>query len=199
MVWQSPAGEVEWALASTLIRAFPERIRRERAFSGGASIELLVNGEAFVVQVRGELSWSHPVDAAELKKKFMRDVLSILRARHAPDFSAAAVSRTDIDGTPLAQVEVEFSGIRMILDIDPQTRRVLALSYIGRGEGGDWSEIVHSFSDFREIDGITLPFKQVATHNGKPLYGESLAIDRILINADIDPTLFERPATTGVQ
>lgn len=196
-VLQSPRSAPEVALAWTLIRAFPERTRREMTLSGGAFwIWVLVNGEAFSVTSH---SYTRPLHAANLKKEFMRDVLSTLRARHAPDFVAAAVSRTDIDGTPLAQVEVEFSGITMILDIDPQTGRVLALSYIGRGEGGDWGKVVHSFSDFREIDGMTLPFKQVATHNGEPLPGESLAIDRIVINADIDPTLFERPATSGVQ
>ena len=198
-VWQSPGGEAEMALAWTLIRAFPERTRREWTFSGGASRWVLVNGEAFVVHVRRGGSTSLPVHTANLKKEFMRDVLSTLRARHAPDFAAAAVSRTDIDGTPFAQVEVEFSGTRMILDIDPQTGRIFALSYIGRGEDGDWGKVVHSFSDFREIDGMTLPFKQVATHNDEPFPGESLAIDRIVINGNIDPTLFERPATTGVQ
>jgi len=199
-VWQSPRGAPEVAFAWALIRAFPERTRREMTFSGGASI-WVHNGEAFVVNKRSNVAYrgTRPLHAANLKKEFMRDVLSTLRARHAPDFAAAAVSRTDIDGTPLAQVEVEFSGITMILDIDPQTGRVLALSYIGRGEGGDWGKVVHSFSDFREIDGMTLPFKQVATHNGEPLPRKSLAIERIVINADIDPTLFERPATSGVQ
>ncbi len=54
-------------------------------------------------------------------------------------------------------------------------------------------QVVESFSDFRTVDGLVLPFRCSATWNGEEHRALSSTTRSIVVNPEIDATLFERP------
>ena len=91
------------------------------------------------------------------------------------------------------KVMVELQEARYTLGIDPATGRILSLSYNRRGRQGTFGEFIQTFSDFRAVDGLTLPFKVDATFDGQPWKNQSSTVETIVINGAIDPALFEKP------
>jgi hypothetical protein len=96
-------------------------------------------------------------------------------------------------------VAVELDGTSYTLGIDPAAGQVLSLSYQRRGPEGTFGQFVQVFSDFRTVDGLTLPFKISATFNSQPWKDQSSTIEAITINGKVDPALFERPQTAKPQ
>ena len=95
--------------------------------------------------------------------------------------------------TTVEQVAVGIDGISYTLGIDPATGRILSLSYRRRGPAGDFGQLTKVFSDFRAVDGLTLPFKITAAFNDQPWKEQSATIESITINGKVDPALFEKP------
>jgi hypothetical protein len=47
------------------------------------------------------------------------------------------------------------------------------------------------FSDYRDVDGIKVPFTAELMHDGRPVLTRTLT--EVRFNAPVDPTLFTRP------
>jgi len=54
-------------------------------------------------------------------------------------------------------------------------------------------QIVINYSDFRTVEGLSLPFKMAATFDGQPFPALSATIDSLTINGQIDPSTFKKP------
>jgi hypothetical protein len=52
---------------------------------------------------------------------------------------------------------------------------------------------VINYSDFRTVEGLSLPFKTTATFDGQPFPALSATIEAITINGQIDPSSFKKP------
>ena len=85
------------------------------------------------------------------------------------------------------KVTIQLQETRYTLGIDPATGRILSLSYNRRGPQGTFGEFIQTFSDFRAVDGLTLPFKVDATFDGQPWKNQSSTVETIVINGAIDP------------
>jgi hypothetical protein len=137
---------------------------------------------------------------AEIEKRFKRDAIEALRARTNADFKVAATGSGIVGETTVEQVAIRFGGVHLQLGIDTKSGRILSLSYRGRNQGsGEVGEIVLTFSDFRDVNGLMLPFKRSGTFNGVPDQRLSFTAESITINGQVDPTLFEKPKTSGGQ
>jgi hypothetical protein len=75
----------------------------------------------------------------------------------------------------------------------------LSLSSWRRGPQGNFGQFVQAFSDFRTVDGLTLPFKITSTFDGQPWKEQSPTIEQISVNGKIDPALFEKPKANKAQ
>ena len=49
------------------------------------------------------------------------------------------------------------------------------------------------YSDFRTVEGLSLPFKTTATFDGQPFPALSATVEAITINGQIDPASFKKP------
>src|SRR5262249_1013035 len=105
------------------------------------------------------------------------DPVVLLRARTRSDFKAWA-SEND--------VVIELPGFTTTLGIDPGTGRVVNQTYRGRGPGGVLGQIAINYSDFRTVEGLSLPFKMAATFDGQPFPALSATTEAIKVNAQID-------------
>lgn len=178
-----------------LTRLFPDSVRRERTAAGRSSIQVIKPGEMFVVYQQERVFPSSEIARAELEKSFRRNQLEILRARQRSDFKAYAIGQGKAGEAVVEIIGVEFGGITARVGIDA-TGRILSLSYRGRNSEGGVGEITETYSDFRAIADITLPFKITGAFNGATTADLSFVVDEIQINPNMDPALFEKPKVT---
>lgn len=189
--------DVEIRLSLTML--FPDRVRAEQTspdFANPTVIRkvavVMSGGDAFAITNEGV----NPIpDAyrADQQRELNRRPLAILRARKNSGFSAAAIGSATIADNNVEEILVTIDGLSQVLGIDPASGRILSLSYKRRGPGGEFGQVVKTFSDFREVNGVTLPFKISATFNGQPWKEQSSTIDSIAVNSKVDPALFEKP------
>jgi hypothetical protein len=125
------------------------------------------------------------------EKEVNRRLLSILRARKS--LNPTAIGSGKIGETPVEQVAIEVDHASYTLGIDPATGRILSSSSWRRGPEGNFGQFIQTFSDFRTVDGLNLPFKITGTFNNQPWKEQSPTIETIAVNQKIDPSLFEKP------
>lgn len=170
----------------SLTWGFPSRLRRETEFSGyGVFSEVLTPGDAFSVSAGGGVEPFVAAQRAGLERVRERSVPAILRGRHAASFKAAALDAE--------RVAVKHAGHVYVLGVDPGSGRVLSLSYAGRGPSWRFGEVVESYSDFREVGGLALPFRRDLTWNGEAVPRRSVTLSSVIVNGEIAPALFARP------
>jgi YHS domain-containing protein len=188
-------GEVE--VKSSLTIVFPDRIRFEQVMpdwndpSKVRQMAMVISaGEAFGIMsgVARQLP-----DSARIgqEKEVNRRLLSILRARKS--LNPTAIGSGKIGETPVEQVAIEVDHASYTLGIDPATGRILSSSSWRRGPEGNFGQFIQTFSDFRTVDGLNLPFKITGTFNNQPWKEQSPTIETIAVNQKIDPSLFEKP------
>jgi YHS domain-containing protein len=196
---RGPNDDFEAKVNLDLLIVFPDRIRLALSMPAYNDpsvmvqpVMVLLPGDAFMIAPRGVRPL--PAEArAEQEQQIQRKPLSILRARNGAGFKAAASGPGKAGETAVEKVTVELASERYTLGIDPATGRILSLSYKRRGPQGNFGEFVQTFSDFRAVDGLTLPFKITVTFDGQPWKDQSSTIETIVINGAIDPALFEKP------
>jgi YHS domain-containing protein len=185
-------------IKTALFMVYPDRVRQERTLPFGTVATVLAPAGNFFAAPRSTGDIIEEQRAA-LQKQFMLNPLAILRARREAGFKAAAVGASKVGEASVEAVDVSFGGVRARLGIDPATGRVVTLSYRGRGDTGAFGEIVQTFSDFRTVGGLTLPFKTVGTFDGEPAPAQTSTVESIVVNAEIASALFERPKPAGGQ
>ena len=196
---RGPKGEVEVKVNLDLLIVFPDRIRLALSMPDYSNPSTMVQrvivmlpGEAFMIAPRGALPM--PAEArADQERQIQRKPLSILRTRNGVGFKAVAAGPGKAGEAAVEKVTVELAGARYTLGIDPSTGRIMSLSQKRRGPQGNFGEFVQTFSDFRAVDGLTLPFKVVATFDGQLWKDQSSTVEAIAVNGAIDPALFEKP------
>jgi YHS domain-containing protein len=189
------SGDLQFKTVTT--RVFPDMIRREQTRSFGTVTNVLAPAGSFNVfqnDTRKNVRSIREFQRADLEKQYKRNVLELLRARKQPDFKAAAVSAGVSGDSGIEQVAIALGDIRVRLGVDATNGRVLNLSFVGRSlNTGEIGEIVQTFSDFRDVDGLVIPFKVTGTFNGTADPQLSYTVESVAINVKVDPALFEKP------
>ena len=173
-------------IRNVLTLAFPDVVRQEAVRQNFTLVSVITPAESFVVVNKA----SRPMPAANrtaIQKDLYHDLVVLLRARTQPDFKAW------LAGDSAERVDIELPGFATTLGIDPGTGRVVNQSYRGRGPGGVLGQIVIDYSDFRTVEGLSLPFKTTATFDGQPFPALSTTVEVITINSQIDPSSFKKP------
>ena len=179
-------------MKTALYIVYPDKLRQERTFPFGTIANVVGPADSFFAMPR-EAHDMTPEQRAAAQGQVKRSLLHVLRARKGQGFAAASTGAAKVGEANVEQVAVTFEGVSLVLGIDSATGRVHTLSYRGRGPGGAFGEIVHAFSDFRAVEGLTLPFKTSATFNGVAEPSLSFTAESIVVNGAVPPALFERP------
>ena len=163
--------------------AFPDTLRQETVRPNFTLVSVITPADSFVT-VSNRTRPMAEDNRAAIYKELNRDPIFLLRARTRPDFKASGTEDS---------VDVELAGFATTLGIDPGTGRVVSQTYRGRGPGGVVGQIVINYSDFRTVEGLSLPSKTTATLDGQPFPALSATTEAITINGQIDPSSFKKP------
>jgi predicted Zn-dependent peptidase len=189
MEMTGPGGSMEVPVRTVV--APPDRVRNEMTLPFGEMVVALDGeggGWAKSPQGVNDLPGSQ---LQELRRALDRNVVVLLQARDEAGFTAAAIGSGEVAGTAVEQVRVRHDEVDAVLAIDPESGNILAISYRGAGPGGAPAEIELRFSDFRAVDGLSMPFVTERIVDGERAGGGTMTTARI--NPDIDPAEFVRP------
>lgn len=197
--------ETPYKLVTT--RSFPNFVRQEQARVFGTTNATIINvlsaNDAFTVYQSNARTNLQSISAAarkELARQLSLTPLEILRARKRADFKAAYLGADKVGDAVVEQLAVMLDGQIVKLGLDAANGRIVSLAFRGRNAGnGELGEISRSYSDFRTVDGLTLPFKTTGAFNGQPDPQSNYTIETLTLNVKIDAALFEKPKPTGAQ
>ena len=185
----TPQGEMSLKVETSIV--LPDRLRSVVTLPFGQMVRVLNGDGSFAQSPQG----TAPLPEAQrdqLKKTLRRLVPVLLRHRDDESFKAVATGPGEIDGTSVERVHVELAGDASTLCVDPETGRVLSLTYRGTSLTGTPGELEQRFSDFREVDGLILPHALTTTFEGEPMLKSQ--VDSTEVDVAIADSEFEMPA-----
>ena len=184
---KTPQGDVSIKVVSTL--AMPDRMRQELETPMGQMVRVISGSEGFMNTPMGAQPMPDS-QRAEMGKGIRRQPIFIAQHRNDADLKTQHLGSETIDGVKAEVVLVTFAGDDIKIYIDPETGRVLREAYRGQSQGGP-GEFIATYSDFRQVSGVTFPFKTQVTMNGEPVQS-SVSVE-IVLNPEIDAAMFTKP------
>jgi YHS domain-containing protein len=169
--------------------AFPGRYRNE--YDWGGSLDATVLAEGRVFNLTSKETWERevPVKGA-FERALYRHPLAIVKARRNPGFLAVAAGTGKAGDADIELLTVAYRGATSTLGLDPKTGRILQIAY--RDRQGAFGDRVQRFSDFRDVAGLSLPYKIEERFNGNVIANPAITVESIAINLKLDAGLFRR-------
>jgi len=169
---------------------FPDRFRQSSAGETLRTADVTVGETGF--RVSNDAAWDmEPAETQFLRRDFFRRPLVVAKWRNDPHLTAIAAGEGQVGDAPVEWLKVGLFGATTTFGIDSKTGRVLQANYVGRTPGviGD---VTKTYSDFRDIAGIPVPFATTVVYLGTsaPRTGTLDAFD---INPQLDKELFAKP------
>lgn len=157
-------------------------------------------GEVVMARM-GQLGWKKtprglddlsPDDIADIVEDRGRSFWSLFSRPDTYQFQSLGTDQ--IDGKACDAVRISGGGLRksVILFVDPQTKKPVAIRYPGSSPDGGPAEIMELYSDWRAVGSVQLPYGIKTTLDGKP-FGTG-TVKSFTVNGEVDAKLFERPA-----
>jgi YHS domain-containing protein len=180
-----------------LTLAFPDRIHHEYAWGEARYGSVAVDDRGWF-QSKDDLRPMHPQQRAAMRRKHLaHHPLAILKQRGRPGFVAGAGGPDKLavngDTIDIEKVTVWFDGVTTELGIDPKSGRIHSVAYRGRGPKIMLGRVRRVFTEFREVDGLTLPVASTVSFDGDPIEDSAVTLTSVSIN-DADATIFEPPS-----
>ncbi len=135
-----------------------------------------------------------PAMKDEMVKDMKREMLLVAQQSENPKYVFTVGGAAKVDEVETRILEVNADGSQERWFVDPQTGRVLRVSHQAMEMTGPVQR-VRDYSDWRTVDGISLPFKSRITSDGQES-GAAQATE-VEFNPAVDPKLFEKPAESA--
>ena len=191
VVANTPQGELTIESKETFV--LPDRFRQDMTLPFGQIVIVLAGAEGWMQSPQGEQTMPASM-RGQIEEQIASTPLLLLRHRAEPGFEAVAAGEGKTGDAATTLVTITFKGRATTLGLEPATGRVLSAAFRGAGPDGTPGDILQTFSDFRPIKGLTLPYGQVSTRNGEP--SATVKMSSIAINEPIDEALWKRKAAT---
>lgn len=167
----APAGEI--GFNGTLAFAVPGKTRLEMSIDAfGQKVELVqvVNGDKARQTENGKAADLTPAVRAELKESAaVHELSQLVPLLDATKYTLTAEPDATVGGVASAVVLVKKAGTKDArLYFDRMTGRLAGMRRAGLNPDGKEVDELTVFSDFKLVEGMTVPMKSAVTHDGKP-------------------------------
>ena len=154
-------------------------------------------GGWFIAQ--GRAFPQNPEGLENARAESSRHLVTLLRARGTAGFIAAALPAATVDGVAVDRVRIKNGGLDVTLNLDKKSGQVHSLAFTGRNMDAEIGDYTLVLSDYRDVNGLRLPFAERALFNGAPDDFMTRTIQSIEVNAQLDAALFAPPPAAGGQ
>jgi hypothetical protein len=190
MTVAGPDGPVDLP-AITSIR-YPGAFRVEAETPAGPLVQVFNSG-SFWVRDRQRGVYEPPQKFADdMRANVQRDALRLLLGLADGRVPARRVADLDSGGRTFQALEVGGDGMRpLTLLFEPSTALVRMMRYTTEtGPAPEPTE--EEFSDYRNVDGIQVPFTTVVRRSGQQVLRR--VVNSVEFNVPLDPALFTKPS-----
>jgi len=184
----TPQGEM--SIAGEEVTVYPDRTWQKMATPGGEMVIVVTPQAAFMAGPQGARDFPASMKD-EVNKDLLRDPLAVAQHFDDPKYAFSAGSTEKIGDADARILDVNAGGAEVRWFVDPQSGRILRASWQGISMNGP-GETVADYSEWKSVDGVTMPFKETRSQNGAKAM--SIEVTNVELNPTIDPKIFERPA-----
>jgi zinc protease len=162
--------------------------------SGMGNLAVVVTPKAAFMTAGGESKDLTGAQREDIEDSIKRDPLNVAQHLNDPKYNFTANGTEKVGDVEGAVLDINADGAKARWVVDPKTGRILRTEF-QRLTQGKWVHRIEVHSDFRTVDGVTVPFKSVLTEDGKDTGNTELT--EFVVNPKVDPKLFERPASAA--
>lgn len=159
---RTPMGEM--ALESREIFVFPGIIRTESRHAFGKMESFFDGAGGWRLTPQGVQDMPERLMRVS-RGQAIRNTLNLLRGEGR--FEVRYAKREAVGAAPADVITLTKDGESMTLFVDAATGLILRKAYRGASTGG-MAEVEESYSDYREVAGVLVPFLLATTQNGAP-------------------------------
>jgi hypothetical protein len=150
---------------------------------------LVTASESFVV-LQGKVIPMPGSNRDEMLNSLHREAW--VAAQHADDpaWTFSAQGSEKAGEVQAGVLDVSGGGIQVRWLVDPRNGHILRSQFMAPSRSGPATQVI-DYSDWKAVDGITVPFRAEVTTNGE--HSATVVIQSYEINPAMDPKLFEKP------
>jgi YHS domain-containing protein len=178
-------------VTNTKTFVYPDKFRTDDTWAEWAWGMVASPTDAFQYSAQGYRKMI-PLERKALQKKYSRNIVYLLKARNEEGFIASASGKGTIGDREVDLLTVHFNGVANTLGMDPESGRILSISYRDFGPNMFLGQVEKYFSDFRLVDGLVLPMTVSGTFEGKIAPQWSKTIKSVSINEIFGEDFFSR-------
>ncbi len=191
VVRKTAQGDMPLELDSLTV--FPDR-QRTKIETPMGTMTLVYSPQASFMDAAGETRNLPDTQRSDIEQNIRRELLNVLQHADDPNFKFAADGSESVDGVQAEVLNINADGAPVRWWVDPASGRVLRSSAQRVGQAGPVQQVI-DYSDWKAVDGITLPFKRTIKEDGKD--AGTAEIKQVQLNPPVEPKLFEKPAATA--
>ena len=155
------------------------------------------DGVTFDRRLAGDRSWARGIGILppDLHQDALRyastKLFALLRHRNAPDVEVSYLGVERAEDLEVDTVQVILEGTRCILELNRQTHLPVAVRFSSSPiqESVEGQIVRRIYSDYRELDGFLVPFRQTVTVGGE--YYNQWDIETFDLESEYDSTIFD--------
>ena len=169
----------------------PDVLRQEMQLPFGAMVIFAAGDSGWRKGPRGQAPLGGPL-LKQAQEELFRVRESLLLSDRDPERKINFVESGEVDGKAADLIEVSApNGFSVRLWIDSSSGDVLKSAYQGAAMSGAPAEVEEIFSDYREVDGIRIPFKTKILQNGKDF--AELTVSEAAYNSGLEKEVLSQP------
>ena len=179
----TPMGEMN--LAAEIVTVFPDKIHFALDTPGG-KMNMVVNGDQAVIKMPQGTMPLPEAQKKDLRESMGRDVVYMWQ--NLDRYQVQFLGKKEFAGSEAIELAVSGSDANFHLFLDPNSMLPRGTSFQSVTAEGP-AMVEEHVSDYREVDGIKMPFKTEAFANGKKVSGQ--AVKAIQFNTVVSDDLFK--------
>jgi zinc protease len=183
---KSPQGEVSMGIEVVL--AFPDRLHQQMKTPMGAMTMVTAPSGSFITNPAGTQDMPSSMKQ-EMHKALRRHALALAQKAADPKLTVSLGGSEKVGDVETNVLDISYEDVEVRWFVDPATGRLLRVSFETVGPQGPGTRL-SDYSDFRPVEGLTLPFREDVTFNGEKLQG--LVVEELTLNTSPDAKLFEK-------
>jgi zinc protease len=172
-------------------QVLPDKMYQRMNTPGGDWVMVISPQDSFIIAGGTGVQPMPPSQREDQLNGVHRHLWYVAQHANDPQYSFTARGMEKVGDVQAAVLEIQGGGQQWRWYVDPQNGHVLREQSEGIGPNGPATRIV-DFSDWKAVDGITLPFHEELSINGQPT--ATMVVSSYEFNPSVDPKIFEKPA-----
>lgn len=184
----TPSGEMNISMETTMV--FPDRLLQQVDGAFGRFTMVTTPESSYVQTSEGPRDIPTTM-RDELLRQIQRTALFLAQKADDPKFRVKAAGEEKVGEIPARILDIAYGEIAVRWFVDPETGRIVRTAHESTSPAGKKVHVVSNFSDFKTVDGFTLPYHIQVTTDESP--DQLVVLEEIKINPGVDPKIFAKP------